>query len=66
MKAFHHFVKTKSNFLKLAPYFNEFTSSNKYQSLVETLSGDIDIIMSQMTCYKEDIQYSSADIQKEF
>lgn len=66
MKAFHHYVKSKSNFLKLAPYFNQFTKSPKYQALIDTLGSDIETIMVQLTCYKEDIQSCSAEIQKEF
>jgi chitinase len=63
MKAFYHFVKTKSNFLKLAPYFTEFTKSQKYSALIETLSSDIDTIMAQMTVYQLDIASCSKDIK---
>lgn len=63
MKAFYHFVKTKSNFMKLAPYFTEFTKSQKYNSLIDTLASDVDTIMAQMTVYRYDIVSCSKDIR---
>jgi hypothetical protein len=66
MKAFYHFVKTKSNFLKLAPYFTEFTKSHKYNALIDTLASDVETIMAQMTVYQFDIANCSKDIKNEF
>jgi hypothetical protein len=66
MKAFHHYVKARSNFMKLGAYFNEFTKSPKYDSLIGTLASDLETIMAQMSCYKDDIQYCSNEIKKEF
>lgn len=66
MKNFHSYVKSKTNFLKLAPYFEEFIKSPKYTALIETTKSDIELILAQIYTYQEDIQYCSADIKKEY
>ena len=66
MKNFHSYVKSKTNFLKLAPYFDEFIKSHKYNALLETTKSDIELILAQIYTYQEDIQYCSADIKKEY
>ena len=59
MKNFHHYVKNRTNFLKIAPYFNEFANSSKYDTLIETTKSDIEIILAQIFSYKEDIEHCS-------
>lgn len=66
MKHLHQYVKSKTNFLKLAPYFDHFIKSTKYDSLVETTKSDIELILAQIYTYQEDIQYCSAEIEKEY
>ena len=63
MKAFLHYVKARTNLLKLGSYFKEFTQSSKYESFIAMLTSDIEIIMMQMNIFKDDIQYCSDEIK---
>jgi hypothetical protein len=66
MRAFHQHVKAKTNFMKLAPHFSEFTKSSKYEALIETTMSDIDLIFAQIYSYQLDIPYCSKEVEKEF
>lgn len=60
MKKFLAFIKSKVNFLKLDPYFKEFTSNPKYKEIEDIINGDVELITAQIFTYKEDIEYCSA------
>jgi hypothetical protein len=66
MKRFNADIRARTNLLKLAPYFPEFVSSPKYSEIEEITGTDLEIILAQICTYKEDIQYCSGDVKREF
>ena len=66
MKSFVTHMKSKTDFLKVGQYFNQFAKSPKYQGIFDIVNSDLEIIMAQLSCYKEDIQYCSNDIKREY
>jgi hypothetical protein len=46
----------------LAPHFNEFIKSAKYEALIETTRSDIDLIFAQIYSYQLDIPYCSKEV----
>lgn len=66
MKTFNKSLKERVNFLKLSPYFSEFTNNPKYKELIELTTSDLEIISVQLFAYKEDIDSCSNDVKREF
>jgi hypothetical protein len=66
MKQFNASLRSRSNFLKLNPYFAEFLASEKYREITDITTTDLEIILAQICTYKEDIQYCSGEVKREF
>lgn len=66
MKKFLAYITSKTNFLKLDPYFKDFTANPKYREIEDIVKGDLELITAQIFTYKEDIEYCSAEVKREF